>query len=59
MNTLDAILGSNRGRGRETAGKPENPRIAIWHRAIVAFIEINELMFSHGLDMVRTSALAS
>jgi hypothetical protein len=53
MNTLDAILGSNRGRGRETAGKPENPRIAIWHRLIVALIGINQLIFSHGLDMVR------
>ena len=29
---LGATPGSNRRRGRETAGKPEKPRLAGWHR---------------------------
>jgi hypothetical protein len=32
---LDTTLSKNRGRGRESAGKPENPPIAVWHRPII------------------------
>jgi len=31
IKTLHATLGPNRRRGREPAGKLENPRIAVWH----------------------------
>ena len=31
INILDATLGPNRRRGRELAGKLENPRIADWN----------------------------
>src|SRR6516162_8464529 len=32
--------GKNRRRGREPAGKPQNPRIAAWHHPIMANITI-------------------
>jgi hypothetical protein len=32
INTLHSNFRSNRRRGREAAGKPENRRIAVWHR---------------------------
>ena len=33
-------FGKNRRRGREPAGKPQNPRIAAWHHPIMANITI-------------------
>ena len=43
INILHAILCPNRRRGRETAGKPENPRIASWYRPISAIMFINKV----------------
>src|SRR6516225_8524133 len=58
--TLHATFRSNRRRGRETAGKSENRRIAVWHRLISAIILISELRISHGsVHMGRNFALAS
>jgi hypothetical protein len=37
-------FGKNRGSGREPAGKPQNPRIAVWHRPAIVDMDVNSLI---------------